>query len=269
AMRVETVNGKRYILVIIDDYSRYTHVYFPRTKDKTPKMVIKFITQIQRNMKVQVLKVRSDNENEFKNEKPRSYYEKLGIMHQTIARMPQQNGVVECRNRTLIEGIRTMLIFSKLPEFLWAKAISITCFTQNRSLVHISSLCYLTNDRDDLGKMRPKADIESSEELNETPSKEYYAMRTPEVSDNSAANTLDNEDTSSSSSIIIEDHDAPQIVSLSEEPIVNEPTTPVFDNHSDEQVQEDLSELDGNTSMNPFVTIKFEEAGSSSNDQDP
>ncbi|GJX83165.1 reverse transcriptase domain-containing protein [Tanacetum coccineum] len=190
AMRVETVNGKRYILVIVDGYSRYTQVYFPRTKDKTLKMVIKFITQIQRNMKVQVLKVRSDNETEFRNEKPRSYYEKLGIMHQTsIARMPQHNGVVECRNRTLIE--------------------------------------------------------------------EYYATRTPEAQIIPLQNTLDNEDTSSSSSIIVEDHDAPQIVSLSEEPIVNKPTTLDFDNHSDEQVQEDVAELDGNTSMNPFVTLKW------------
>nr|GEU33346.1 copia protein [Tanacetum cinerariifolium] len=79
---------------------------------------------------------------------------------------------------------------------------------------------------------------DSSKELNERPSKEeldnlfgpmyeeYYATRTPEVSDNSAINTLDNEDTPSSSSTIIEDHESPQIVSLSEEPIVQESTTP-------------------------------------------
>ncbi|GKA52705.1 retrovirus-related pol polyprotein from transposon TNT 1-94 [Tanacetum coccineum] len=162
-----------------------------------------------------------------------------------------------------------MLIFSKLPEFLWAEAVSTACFTQNCSLVHtrynktpyelikgrkpnvqyflvFGSLCYPTNDRDDLGKMKPKADI-----------------------DNSAANTLDNEDTPSSSSIIIEDHDAPQIVSSSEEPIMNEPTTLVFDDNSDEQVQEDVTELDGNTFKNPFATPEFKEAESSSNYQDP
>ncbi|GJS73984.1 hypothetical protein Tco_0706825 [Tanacetum coccineum] len=106
---------------------------------------------------------------------------------------------------------------------------------------------------------------ESSKELNEIPSKEdldnlfgplyeeYYATRTLEVSDNFTTNTLDNEDTSSSSSIIIEDHDAPQIVSSSEKPIANEPSTPVFNNHSDEQVQEDIAQLDGNTFINPFV----------------
>ncbi|GKB39198.1 retrovirus-related pol polyprotein from transposon TNT 1-94 [Tanacetum coccineum] len=129
-MRAETVNGKRYILVIVDDYSRSTWVFFLRTKDETPEIIMKFITQIQRNIKDQVLKIRSDNGTEFKNATLKSYYEKLGIVHHTsIAQTPQQNGVVEHRNRTLVEAARTMLIFSKLPEFLWAKAISTACFT--------------------------------------------------------------------------------------------------------------------------------------------
>nr|GEV12920.1 hypothetical protein [Tanacetum cinerariifolium] len=108
---------------------------------------------------------------------------------------------------------------------------------------------------------------DSSEELNEIPSKEdldnlfgplyekFYETRTPEVFDSSAANTLDNEDTHSSSSIIVEVHDAPQLVSLSEEPSTNEPTTPVSDNHFDEKVQEDVAELDGNAFINPFRTL--------------
>nr|GEV12915.1 putative Gag-Pol polyprotein [Tanacetum cinerariifolium] len=92
---------------------------------------------------------------------------------------------------------------------------------------------------------------DSSEELNKPPSKEdldklfgplyedYYVTRNLEVSDNFAANSLDNEDTHFSSSIIIEYHEAPQIVSSSEEPITQELTTLVFDNHSDEQIQKD------------------------------
>ncbi|GJV14782.1 integrase, catalytic region, zinc finger, CCHC-type containing protein [Tanacetum coccineum] len=122
---------------------------------------------------------------------------------------------------------------------------------------------------------------DSSKELNEIPSKEdldnlfsplyeeYYATRTPEVSDNSAANTLDNEDTLSSSLIIVEDHDAPQLVSSSEEPIANKPTTLLSDNHFDEQVQEDITKLNINTFMNPFGTPDFEKSKSSSNYQDP
>ncbi|GJV21716.1 retrovirus-related pol polyprotein from transposon TNT 1-94 [Tanacetum coccineum] len=111
--------------------------FFLRTKDEVPDMIINFINKIQWNMQAQVLKVRSDNGTEFKNDKLRRFYEKLVIIHHTsIARTPQQNGVVERRNRTLVEAARTMLIFSKYPKFLWAKAIATACFTQNRSIVH-------------------------------------------------------------------------------------------------------------------------------------
>ncbi|GJU56961.1 retrovirus-related pol polyprotein from transposon TNT 1-94 [Tanacetum coccineum] len=183
SMRVALINGKKYILVIVDDFSRYTWVYFLRSKDETPEIIKKFITQAQLNYKAKVCKIRTDNGTEFKNATLKAYYEKLGIMQQfSIARTPQQNGVVERRNRTLVEAARTMLIFSKLPEFLWAEAVATACFTQNRSIIHtrynktsyellrgrkpniayfhvFGSLCYPTNDRDDLGKMKPKADI--------------------------------------------------------------------------------------------------------------
>ncbi|GJV48639.1 retrovirus-related pol polyprotein from transposon TNT 1-94 [Tanacetum coccineum] len=182
-MRVESINGNTYILVIVDDYSRYTWVYFLRTKDEAPDMIIDFVNQVQRNLKAQILKIQTDNGTEFKNEKLRAFYAKLGIFHQTsIARTPQKNGVVERRNHALVKAARTMLIFSKAPEFLWAEATATACFTQNRSIVHtwynktsyelirgrktniqyfhvFVSLCYPTNDRDDLGKMKPKADI--------------------------------------------------------------------------------------------------------------
>ncbi|GJZ45874.1 retrovirus-related pol polyprotein from transposon TNT 1-94 [Tanacetum coccineum] len=173
-----------------------------------------------------VLKIRTDNGTEFKNEKLRSFYAKLGIAHHTsIARTSQQNGVVECRNRTLVEAAHTMLIFSKTPKFLWAEAISTACFTQNRSIIHtrynktryelirgrksnvqyfhvLGSLCYPTNNRDDIGKMKPKADIDSSDEMNEIPShqdldnlfgplnEEYYGPSTSEVSSTSMQDEL-------------------------------------------------------------------------------
>ncbi|GKC09745.1 putative ribonuclease H-like domain-containing protein [Tanacetum coccineum] len=131
-MRVASINGKKFILVIVVDYSRYTWVYFLRTKDEAPDMIINFINQVQRNLKSQILKIQTDNGIEFKNKKFRSFYAKLGIVHNTlITRMPQQNGIVERRNCTLIEATLTMLIFSKTPEFHWAEAIATACFTQN------------------------------------------------------------------------------------------------------------------------------------------
>nr|GEU50783.1 hypothetical protein [Tanacetum cinerariifolium]GEU52819.1 hypothetical protein [Tanacetum cinerariifolium] len=88
---------------------------------------------------------------------------------------------------------------------------------------------------------------------------EYYMPRTSEVSDNSAINTLDNEDIPSSSSIIVDDNDALQLVSSSEESIAQESSTSVLDTHSDEQIQEDVAELDGNTIMHSFEILEFEE----------
>ncbi|GKF32621.1 retrovirus-related pol polyprotein from transposon TNT 1-94 [Tanacetum coccineum] len=112
---------------------------------------------------------------EFVNQTLREFYENVGISHQTsIARTPQQNGVVERQNRTLVEGARTMLIFLKAPLFLWAEAINTACYTQNRSLIRLrynktpyelmqdkkpdlsffhvfGALCNPTNHNDDLG----------------------------------------------------------------------------------------------------------------------
>nr|GFA25579.1 retrotransposon protein, putative, Ty1-copia subclass [Tanacetum cinerariifolium] len=113
-MRVESVNGKKYILVIVDDYSRFTWVKFLRSNDETPMFIIKFLKMIQ------------------------DYYEEVGISHETsVARSPQQNGVVERRNRTLIEAAHTMLIYAQAPLFLWAEAVATACFTQNRSIIRL------------------------------------------------------------------------------------------------------------------------------------
>ncbi|GJR52140.1 integrase, catalytic region, zinc finger, CCHC-type containing protein [Tanacetum coccineum] len=93
-IRVATINGKKYILVIVDDYSRFTWVYLLHTKDETTEIIKKFIAQVQLNFNAKVYKIRTDNGTEFKNATLKAHYEKLGIM-QSIARIPQQNGVVE------------------------------------------------------------------------------------------------------------------------------------------------------------------------------
>ncbi|GJR92898.1 retrotransposon protein, putative, unclassified [Tanacetum coccineum] len=122
---------------------------------------------------------------------------------------------------------------------------------------------------------------DSSEDSQSVPSKtdldnlfgplyeEYYATSTLKVSDNSVVNTLDNEDTSLSSSIVVEEDEAPQIVSSSQESVHIESNNPVLNEHGDEQNQEDVVELDGNTIMHTFEIPECEEAESSSNYQDP
>nr|GEW73968.1 integrase, catalytic region, zinc finger, CCHC-type, peptidase aspartic, catalytic [Tanacetum cinerariifolium] len=148
-MRVQTINGKKYILVIVDDYSRFTWVKFLRSKDETPDIVIKFITQIQVGLNKTVRYVCTDNGTEFVNHTMTEYYEHIVIFHQkTVPKTPQQNGVVERRNHILVEAARTMLIFSKALMFLWAEAVATAVF---------GALCYPTNDNEDFGKLQPTA----------------------------------------------------------------------------------------------------------------
>ncbi|GJW07670.1 retrovirus-related pol polyprotein from transposon TNT 1-94 [Tanacetum coccineum] len=130
-MRVASVNGKKYILVIVDDYSRFTRVKSLRSKDKAPDFISKFLKMIQLWLKVHVRRIRTDNGTEFVNQTLREYYEKVGISHETsIARSPQQNGVVKRRNRKLIEDARTILIYAKALLFLWAEAVATAYFDE-------------------------------------------------------------------------------------------------------------------------------------------
>nr|GFA22754.1 hypothetical protein [Tanacetum cinerariifolium] len=138
-IRVQSINGKRYVLVVVDDYSQYTWVFFLHSKDEASEQF-------------------------------------------SAARTPQQNGVVERRNRTLVEVARTMLTFANLPLFLWTEAIATACFTQNCSIIHkffdktpyelinkrkpniklfcvFGCRCYLLNDYEDVGKLKAKGDI--------------------------------------------------------------------------------------------------------------
>nr|GFB49413.1 hypothetical protein [Tanacetum cinerariifolium] len=92
------------------------------------------INNLVKNNLVQVQRVRTDNGTEFKNKTLAKFFDEVGITQQfSAARTPQQNGVVERRNRTLVKVARTMLTFANLPSFLWAEAIATACFTQNRS----------------------------------------------------------------------------------------------------------------------------------------
>ncbi|GKC13401.1 retrovirus-related pol polyprotein from transposon TNT 1-94 [Tanacetum coccineum] len=181
-MRVASINGKKYILVIVDDYSRYTWTLFLRSKDETPEVLKDFLTMIQRNLQAPVISVRTDRGTEFLNKTLHAFFKEEGIEHQTSTpRTPEQNGVVKRRNHTLVEAARTMLSASKLPLFFWAEAIATACYTQNRSIIilthektayHIINdrkpsikhlhifgyTCYLTRDGENLDKMKEKGD---------------------------------------------------------------------------------------------------------------
>ncbi|GJS59652.1 retrovirus-related pol polyprotein from transposon TNT 1-94 [Tanacetum coccineum] len=110
---------------------------FLRSKDEASDGIIKCIKNIQVRSNATVRNVRSDNGTEFVNQTLRDFYENVGISHQTfVARTPQQNGIVERRNQTLVEAACTMLIFSKAPLFLWAEAINTACFEESLKTPH-------------------------------------------------------------------------------------------------------------------------------------
>nr|GFB69996.1 retrovirus-related Pol polyprotein from transposon TNT 1-94 [Tanacetum cinerariifolium] len=177
-----SINGKKYVLVIVDDYSRYTWTHFLRSKDETTEVLIDFLRLVQRGLQAQVRIIRTDKGTDILNKTLHAYFATEGIKHQTsVDRTPEQNGVFERRNRTLVEAARTMLSAAKVPLFFSAEAIATTCFTQNRSLViprhektpyhiinnrkpsvkffHIfGSFCYIARDGENLDKMKEKGD---------------------------------------------------------------------------------------------------------------
>ncbi|GJX59839.1 retrovirus-related pol polyprotein from transposon TNT 1-94 [Tanacetum coccineum] len=152
-MRIASLNEKRYVLVIVDDYSRYTWVHFLRSKDEALEVIKTFLKRITILLQALVIIVRTDNGTEFKNQVLQEYFN--------------------------MEATRTMLIFSHAPLFLWAEAITTACYTQNRSIIHrrfnktpyelingrnpdisflhvFRALCYPKNDREDIGKIGAK-----------------------------------------------------------------------------------------------------------------
>ncbi|GKD48500.1 putative ribonuclease H-like domain-containing protein [Tanacetum coccineum] len=178
---VKSLMKKMYCLVVTDDYSRFTWVFFLATKDETSNILNSFIIGIENLVDHKAKVIKCDNGTEFKNKEMNQFCEMKGILRQySVARTPQQNRVTEKRNRTLIEADRTMLADSKLPTTFWAEAVNTACYVQNRVLVvkpHNKTLyelfhgrtptlsfmrpfgCLVTilNTKDDLGKFDGKA----------------------------------------------------------------------------------------------------------------
>ncbi|GJV35944.1 putative ribonuclease H-like domain-containing protein [Tanacetum coccineum] len=133
---VKSLMKKSYCLVVTDDFSRFSWVFFLATKDETSGILKTFITEIENQLDHKVKVIRCDNGTEFKNSVMNQFCEMKGIKREfSVARTPQQNGVAERRNRTLIEAARTMLVDSKLPTTFWAEAVNTACYVLNRVLV--------------------------------------------------------------------------------------------------------------------------------------
>ncbi|KAK1650815.1 hypothetical protein QYE76_068620 [Lolium multiflorum] len=128
-----SLGAKKHCLVIVDDYSRYTWVYFLKTKDETQQIFIDFATEVQRQHNLLIMAIRSDNGSEFKNYTLNDFLSDEGIRHQySAAYTPQQNGVAERKNRTLMDMARSMMAEYKSRYNFWAEAISTACHSSNR-----------------------------------------------------------------------------------------------------------------------------------------
>ena len=136
-VNIMSISKKRYCLVIVDDFTRFSWTFFLHSKDEASQLIINHIKAVDNDSRWNVKRIRSDNGTEFKNSIMKEFCSEKGITHTFSApRTPQQNGVVERKNRTLIEAARTMLEESKLPTYFWAEAINTACYTQNISIIN-------------------------------------------------------------------------------------------------------------------------------------
>jgi transposase InsO family protein len=123
----------KYCLVIVDDYSRFTWVFFLQEKSQTQETQKRFLRQAQNEFGLRIKKIRSDNETEFKNSQIEGFLEEEGIKHEfSSPYTPRQNGVVERKNITLLDMVRTMLDEYKTPDQFWVEAINTACYSINR-----------------------------------------------------------------------------------------------------------------------------------------
>jgi transposase InsO family protein len=132
-----SIGGNSYGLLVVNDYSRYTWVFFLSNKSNMFSLFKGFAKRVENEFDFKMKMIRSDNGFEFKNSKIKDYCDEKGIKHEFSAKYtPQQNGVVERKNQTLIDMARTMLSEYNVLNSFWAQAINTTCHALNRLYCH-------------------------------------------------------------------------------------------------------------------------------------
>jgi len=181
--RIASFGGNYYAFVIVDDFSRFTWVLMIKHKDDALKSFISFAKRVQNEKGFFISKIRSDHGGEFDNDAFKAYCEENGFSHNfSSPRTPQQNGVVERKNRTLQEFARSMLHEYGLPKYFWAEAVNTACYVLNRVLIRPSldktpyelwhdkipnigyfkvfgCKCFILNNKEKLGKFDSKTDV--------------------------------------------------------------------------------------------------------------
>ncbi|WVZ93799.1 hypothetical protein U9M48_039754 [Paspalum notatum var. saurae] len=131
--RVASVGGKWYVLVIVDDFLRFSWVFFMEFKEEAFGFVRNLVLRLRNESHKALRAIRSDNGGEFRNSGFENFCRDLGLEHQfSSPYTPRQNGVVERKNRTLVEMARTMLDEHRTPRRFWAEAVNTACYIANR-----------------------------------------------------------------------------------------------------------------------------------------
>ncbi|GKA65291.1 putative ribonuclease H-like domain-containing protein [Tanacetum coccineum] len=295
---VSSLNHKWYCLVVTDDFSRFTWTFFLKSKDETSSILRNFITEIENLKDLKVKIIRCDNGGEFRNKEMDELCTRKGIKREfSNARTPQQNGVAERRNRTLIEAARTMLADAKLPVTFWAEAVNTACYVQNRVLVNKSQNktpyelfngrspaigflrpfgCHvmILNTLDHLGKFDAKGDEGTKEDAlkENVPSLRYIAllnwfheaqMATSNDSTKNRDAFLEKGDPQKEQDRIISDTDAPILLLLQKTPqlikwsLLEDLFGDTTALVSLNEVEADLSNMETNIQVSPSPTLRI------------
>jgi transposase InsO family protein len=132
--RVRSAGGKWYVLVVVDDYSRYVWVFFLEDKEETFGFVRDLVLRLRNERHGDAIRaICSDNGSKFRNSHFETFCHDLGLEHQfSSLYTPSQNGVVERKNKNLCEMARTMLDEHRTPRRFWAEAVNTVCYVSNR-----------------------------------------------------------------------------------------------------------------------------------------
>ncbi|MCO5610007.1 hypothetical protein L7F22_064242 [Adiantum nelumboides] len=136
-MSTSSLSGLCYMLVLVDDFSRYTWVSFLKLKSEAFGSIRDWKAMVEKEKDLKVKSIRSDRGGEFLSENFARWCKSEGIRRQlTTPYTPSQNGIVERKNRTIMEMARAMLAHASLPRSYWAEACNTAVYIQNRSPTH-------------------------------------------------------------------------------------------------------------------------------------
>ena len=133
-LEAKSLSGAEYFVTFIDDKSRYVWIYILKNKSEVFKKFLEWKYMVEKSSGEKIKTFRSDNGGEYTSKEFEDYLKKNSIRHEcTVPKTPEQNGVAERMNRTLVETVRAMLSDSKLPKKFGAEALSIASYVRNRS----------------------------------------------------------------------------------------------------------------------------------------